>query len=160
MKAARYAHPDAQVIPAWVEGVPRCDEDCPLHDGKRCELLGHRAPSVCEPMVKAALAPPADNDPCRECGSMSLLIMGRRLRRALLDIGHERGKQDTKWGDTKHPPEIYLAILMEEVGELSTAILSEATGGRGNIRDELVQVAAVAARMIELCDRRVEGWVR
>ena len=107
--------------------------------------------------IEDFLATDPDTEPC-ECGSLTLLLIGRRVRRALLDVAQERKKQDAKWGDTLHPPEVYLAILIEEVGELGTAILAEAMGGRGNIREELVQVAAVAARMIELCDRKVEGW--
>jgi len=97
-----------------------------------------------------------DNDPCPECGNLSLLLMGRRRRRVFLDVDRERKEQ----GDTLYRPEIYLAILVEEVGELGTAILGEAMDGRGNIREELVQVAAVGVRMIELCDRKVEGWTR
>jgi len=32
-------------------GVPWCIEKCKEHDGKRCELLGHRPDSICEPYV-------------------------------------------------------------------------------------------------------------
>jgi len=33
-------------------GVPWCTrEDCPAFDGKRCELLGFRPGSLCEPQV-------------------------------------------------------------------------------------------------------------
>lgn len=32
-------------------GVPRCDEDCPQHDGKRCRELGFRPEGICEPEV-------------------------------------------------------------------------------------------------------------
>jgi DNA repair exonuclease SbcCD ATPase subunit len=39
--------------PDWVDGVPVCSELCLSHDGKRCELLGLRAPRVCEPTVAA-----------------------------------------------------------------------------------------------------------
>ncbi len=38
--------------PVWGEDrVPRCTEDCPSHDGKRCKLIGLRAPTICEPTV-------------------------------------------------------------------------------------------------------------
>ena len=49
--------------------VPNCTEGCPSHDGKRCELLGHRPSDVCLPAiaiicVKAnhALSIPDDQD--------------------------------------------------------------------------------------------------
>ena len=32
------------------DGIPYCSEECPSHDGKRCRLIGSRAPNVCEPM--------------------------------------------------------------------------------------------------------------
>lgn len=31
--------------------IPWCDEHCPHHDGKRCELIGHRPDAICEPAV-------------------------------------------------------------------------------------------------------------
>ncbi len=35
-------------------GVPWCtQENCPHHDGKRCELLGFRPGGVCEPAVRS-----------------------------------------------------------------------------------------------------------
>ena len=41
------------VRPTWDANVPRCDEDCPSFDGKRCELLGFQPEGICEPAVKA-----------------------------------------------------------------------------------------------------------
>jgi len=32
--------------------VPYCVDSCPSHDGKRCVKIGHRPPSLCEPMVQ------------------------------------------------------------------------------------------------------------
>lgn len=74
---------------------------------------------------------------------------------ALSDINKEREAQDAKWGEQNHEPEIYLAILVEEVGELAQAIVNRrfATGPYHNLRTEAVQVAAVAAAIIECCDR-------
>jgi hypothetical protein len=51
------------------------------------------------------------------------------------------------------------AILSEEVGESAQEVLTlewgeEAGGGHGNLREELVQVAAVAVAWIEAIDRR------
>src|SRR5689334_18164703 len=43
---------DAEIRPRIdKEGVPRCDEDCPFHDGKRCMVTGFRPDSICEPQV-------------------------------------------------------------------------------------------------------------
>lgn len=33
--------------------VPMCSESCVAHDGKRCGVMGSRAPRMCEPAVAA-----------------------------------------------------------------------------------------------------------
>ena len=75
----------------------------------------------------------------------------------------ERIRQDSKWGLQNHTEEWWLAILMEEVGELSQAILethfnngpeARLKGGHENIRQEAVQIAAVAIALIECIDRQ------
>ena len=40
--------------PQWdpETGVPFCSEHCSHHDGKRCQLLGFRAPQICEVVVQ------------------------------------------------------------------------------------------------------------
>lgn len=38
-------------LPRWIDDVPHCNEACPHHDGKRCGILGFRAPHICEPVV-------------------------------------------------------------------------------------------------------------
>lgn len=78
---------------------------------------------------------------------------------AARSIDEERDRQDAKWGVQNHTPEWWLAILMEEVGELAQAILETHfdngtdLGGTANIRKEAVQCAAVAMAMIECIDR-------
>jgi NTP pyrophosphatase (non-canonical NTP hydrolase) len=64
-----------------------------------------------------------------------------------LEIAKERTRQD----------EIHafhfllrLSVLMEEVGEVATAIQN---GDDANLREELIQVAAVAVRWIEAMDK-------
>lgn len=37
-------------------GVPKCAEECPSHDGKRCEILGYRPDAICEPAVREMAA--------------------------------------------------------------------------------------------------------
>lgn len=40
--------------PEWLSiGVPLCNESCPSHDGKRCELMGCRPDEMCQPAVMA-----------------------------------------------------------------------------------------------------------
>ena len=49
MNRQRYLNPVPQRDD---DGVPRCTERCPYHDGKRCAILGHRPDSLCEPAVR------------------------------------------------------------------------------------------------------------
>ena len=63
------------------------------------------------------------------------------------DVRDEREQQDRKWGISRNlHPQLWLAVLVEEVGEVGQAILK---GERDNYRDELVQVAAVALAAIQ-----------
>lgn len=77
----------------------------------------------------------------------------------------ERDRQDEKWGEQNHDPEWWLAILMEEVGELAQCVLEAhfSNGPNGthlatpaNVRQEAVHCAAVALAMIESLDRAAE----
>jgi len=82
---------------------------------------------------------------------------------AARSIDQERARQDEMWGVQNHPPEWWLVILMEEVGELAQAIVEthfdngSDLGGVANIRKEAVQCAAVAMAMIECIDRTDKG---
>lgn len=99
------------------------------------------------------------------------------LMSALADVRTERYRQWAKFGDQSGLGRmLMLAVLMEEVGEVSEAILAienEHKAFRGaytpdiwdkwsptiahleNLRAELVQVAAVAVQMIEHIDTEV-----
>jgi NTP pyrophosphatase (non-canonical NTP hydrolase) len=70
----------------------------------------------------------------------------------------ELNRQNEKWGEQNHDNYTWLAILTEEVGELSQAILHDEYGGRaaGNVKTELEQVAAVAVQWLESIERRRE----
>jgi NTP pyrophosphatase (non-canonical NTP hydrolase) len=70
---------------------------------------------------------------------------------AIREVLAERRRQFVKWGKQHHSPEWWLAILMEEVGELAECILHDKFGGpeAKNRGKELVQVAAVALAMLE-----------
>lgn len=81
--------------------------------------------------------------------------------KAVKDIIGERDRQDNKWGrlqagcfDARHLFE-WLAILTEEVGELSEEMLDSTRNGvyTSNLRTEAVQVAAVALAIVEQIDR-------
>lgn len=70
--------------------------------------------------------------------------------KVLQEVYVERQAQENEWGEQNHHPFKWLAILGEEVGEANRAALEK---DRHNYREELVQVAAVAAAMVESFDR-------
>lgn len=55
---------------------------------------------------------------------------GPAMREALDKIVAERRRQDTKWGNQHHPCAVWLAILLEEVGELAEAINEQELWGK------------------------------
>lgn len=65
----------------------------------------------------------------------------------------ERIKQDAKWGIQDHDAKGWLPILTEEVGEAAKAMNENDPG----LREELIQVAAVAMAWVEAMDRRAKG---
>lgn len=73
------------------------------------------------------------------------------------DVIAERGRQDAKFGaDRMLEPFTMAAVLGEEYGEVCQAALHAVFGGpaAAGLRDELVQVAAVAVCWIEMLDRQ------
>lgn len=83
-------------------------------------------------------------------------------RSALSDVLAERQRQDAKWGEQNHDPFVYGAILTEEVGEFFQAALDTRFGGKDGgldkVRNEAVQVAAVALAIVECLDRGKWNW--
>lgn len=77
-------------------------------------------------------------------------------------ISTERNAQDEKWGNQFHSMPVWSAILTEECGEVAEASLRVAFHGEedhlADLREELVQVAAVAVHMIEKIDS--DDWSR
>lgn len=73
-------------------------------------------------------------------------------------------RQDAKWGEQNHDPEVWLAVLTEEVGELAQAMLADRfdSGRDEKLHDshhdsmeiEAIQVAAVALQFVEYLARR------
>ncbi|MED1919502.1 MazG-like family protein [Brevibacillus sp. DP1.3A] len=76
------------------------------------------------------------------------------------DVLEERCRQDAKWGKQRHDLGRWLAILTEEVGEVSQAM--QGTWGWGKPTDskdlykELIQVAAVASAIAEQVREQME----
>lgn len=52
----------------------------------------------------------------------------------------ERNAQDAKWGEQRHSDERWLAIALEELGEVAKA---DNEGNEVGLLEEIVQVAAV-----------------
>lgn len=71
----------------------------------------------------------------------------------LYDVEKERARQNELWGLQRHDYGTWLAILIEEVGEVAQAM--QATKGWGkqtdanNLYTELIHVAAVATAIAE-----------
>lgn len=82
----------------------------------------------------------------------------RGPNKPLNDILRERARQDAKWGEQNYDPPVWMTILMEEVGEASECVLHEEFGGSEaqNLREEVVQIAAVAVAFLEFLDRRAK----
>ena len=74
-------------------------------------------------------------------------------------IEAESYSQDRKWGQQNHSPELWLAILVEEVGELAQAILAnefdpnDHNSHHEGMETEAIQIAAVAGQFIECIAR-------
>lgn len=82
-----------------------------------------------------------------------------KTRQTLAEVAHERTRQERKWGPQRHTPERWITILGEEYGEAASAALhqifdnqGDVTVGSGDLRTELIQVAAVAIAAIEDID--------
>lgn len=74
--------------------------------------------------------------------------------RTLAEVAAERGRQDELWGEQNYDPYMWLAILVEEVGEVGEALNDKAATVE-EYREELIQVAAVAVAAVESLDRRL-----
>jgi NTP pyrophosphatase (non-canonical NTP hydrolase) len=83
-------------------------------------------------------------------------IEGLRRPNVINDVLDERERQHIKWGEQNVDAAVWLAILMEEVGEAAEVVLwlrGERRAVPEELREEMVQVAAVAVAMIEWIDR-------
>lgn len=92
------------------------------------------------------------------------------MEKALQDVRDERQRQTEKWGEQNHSYPKWISILTEEVGEsakeandyeslldkinnptFDSVLLNQTLI---NLREELVQVAAVAVQIIESIDKQ------
>ncbi len=83
-------------------------------------------------------------------------------QRAVSSVLNERVRQEALWGEQNHDPFTYMTILTEEVGEFAQAALQTRFGGNkgglNKMREEAVQVAAVALAIVECLDRGKWQW--
>lgn len=88
----------------------------------------------------------------------------------LLHLHQERVRQLEKFGEQDHTPEMWMAILAEEVGEVAKEICNMYTSPCNLVHDnyevELIQVAAVAMSMLENFQKQrrsnvgSKGWTK
>lgn len=90
-------------------------------------------------------------------GSLSL---GWSNLAPIFSILDERERQKEKWGMQRHDWGWWAAILGEEYGEACQEMLRNHFGNKDNLselREELIQVAAVAVAIVEHVDELIEG---
>lgn len=110
--------------------------------------------------TEAEMLKPPPVTHCALCGNDSDALYEhatpewQRRNEQIRQILHERDRQDAKWGEQNHSPEVWLAILGEEFGEACQAALGSPTS---DFRKEIVQVAAVAVAMLEWMNRTGYG---
>lgn len=110
---------------------------------------------------------------CKFCNSIEITLNNPRthykcgttdydgkdsVQSPLCMVLQERRRQDLKWGEQNHAMEWWLAILMEEVGEFSEAVLETHfggdKGGYDNMLKEAIHSAAVGLSIVECLVRR------
>lgn len=86
-------------------------------------------------------------------------MISKQTAEVLAEVSLERERQDDRWGEQNHDDFVWGAILGEEVGEAHQAALELEFGDserpNTNLREELIQAAAVAVAWVEAIDRRV-----
>lgn len=78
------------------------------------------------------------------------------------EVGHERQRQDEKWGEQNHHLVAWHLILAEEFGEVGKALnewfFRQKPGSLNEARAELIQTAAVCIAMVECMDRNRSSY--
>lgn len=145
------------------------DTPCPVCGSVQYDVMGDDVClSCCECITIEGIEMSENGE-----GLLSIVLDGTNdiQRNILSDIVEERMRQDDKWGEDRDLiPMHWLAILTEEVGELAQEIvkqvavvpqitdkayLFDVTQERmDRMRNEAIQVAAVAVAFIEYLDRK------
>jgi len=92
--------------------------------------------------------------------STSDVAMTAETALVLSDVNHERRRQVRKWGEQHHDDAWWCVIEMEELGEVAKEVFDGYSLGSNDpnyvarLREELVQVAAVAVAWVEDIDSR------
>ena len=73
-----------------------------------------------------------------------------REENSIEEIKAERVRQNQKWGIQNHFPNVWLGILVEEIGEVAQAICDDKIE---EYKKELIQVAAVCVQAVYCLDR-------
>jgi NTP pyrophosphatase (non-canonical NTP hydrolase) len=74
------------------------------------------------------------------------------FERVMGQIKQERERQNEKWGDQDHTDEMWLAILLEEVGEVAKDLVQTREKGSSDaylIKKELIHAVAVGVQWLE-----------
>jgi NTP pyrophosphatase (non-canonical NTP hydrolase) len=74
------------------------------------------------------------------------------FERVMGQIKQERERQNEKWGDQDHTDEMWLAILLEEVGEVAKELVQTREKGSSDaylIKKELIHAVAVGVQWLE-----------
>lgn len=90
--------------------------------------------------------------------------MSKTTKTILVEILHERERQDEMWGEQNHHPLLWFSIIGEEFGEMCHAYNEFTFEEDGNhledMQREAIQVAACCVAMLECLDRMGErGYV-
>lgn len=99
--------------------------------------------------------------PGTQSGGLKAALEGEMERetnqeKIIQDIISEREDQDNKWGKQTHPAAKWLAILVEEVGEVAFIVnkTEPSIFNDSALYNELIQVAAVCVVWLECLKRK------
>ena len=75
----------------------------------------------------------------------------------LQEVKDERSRQNEKWGIQRHTPEKWLAITLEEIGELAQAMQKGSVAHKPTDADSMINEAIQAsAVLVSFCEQLLE----
>lgn len=74
-----------------------------------------------------------------------------------MGIAQEVENQFQKFGIQNHPDGFWLAIAVEEIGEIAKDLIENERGGERNVDEEITQLAAVCVSWLDCRNRSVRG---